>query len=97
MFKLPELPYPEDGLEPYISQKTLSFHYGKHHKAYIDNLNALLDGEEGAQFRDNNVEEIIREHNVAINALDFKTDIPLIFDNYCQRHNFNKIQLNILS
>ncbi len=59
MFKLPELPYPEDGLEPYISQKTLSFHYGKHHKAYIDNLNALLDGEEGAQFRDNNVEEII--------------------------------------
>ena len=35
----------------------------------------------------NNVEEIIREHNVAINALDFKTDIPLLFDNYCQRHN----------
>ena len=59
MFKLPELPYAEDGLEPYISQKTLSFHYGKHHKAYIDNLNALLDGEEGAEFKSKNVEEII--------------------------------------
>jgi Fe-Mn family superoxide dismutase len=59
MFTLPELPYAEDGLEPYISQKTLSFHYGKHHKSYIDNLNTLLQTEDGLIFKDKNVEEII--------------------------------------
>lgn len=57
MFKLPELPYNLDGLEPYISKKTLEYHYGKHHKAYVDNLNALLADEAG--FAGKNVEEII--------------------------------------
>ncbi len=41
-FELPKLPYPIDGLAPYMSGKTLSFHYGKHHQAYVDNLNKLL-------------------------------------------------------
>ncbi|MDQ5913455.1 MAG: superoxide dismutase, Fe-Mn family [Patescibacteria group bacterium] len=59
MFKLPELPYAQDALEPYISQKTLSYHYGKHHKAYIDNLNGLLEAEDGAKFKGMNVEEIV--------------------------------------
>ncbi len=37
----PPLPYKEDALEPYISKRTLEFHYGKHHKAYVDNTNQL--------------------------------------------------------
>jgi Fe-Mn family superoxide dismutase len=44
MFTLPPLPYPENALAPVISANTLSFHYGKHHKAYVDNLNKLIAG-----------------------------------------------------
>ena len=44
MFTLPPLPYPENALAPVISANTLSFHYGKHHKAYLDNLNKLIAG-----------------------------------------------------
>ncbi|MDH3860108.1 MAG: superoxide dismutase [Fe], partial [Gammaproteobacteria bacterium] len=40
----PGLPYPIDALEPHISAKTLEFHYGKHHKAYVDKLNAAIAG-----------------------------------------------------
>jgi Fe-Mn family superoxide dismutase len=42
--KLPPLPYAANALEPVISERTLSFHYGKHHKDYIDKLNHLIDG-----------------------------------------------------
>ncbi len=42
---LPPLPYAESALEPMMSAKTFSFHYGKHHKAYVDNLNKLLEAE----------------------------------------------------
>lgn len=59
MFKLPTLPYPEDGLEPYISEKTLSYHYGKHHKAYVDNLNKFLEEDENAKLKGKNIEDII--------------------------------------
>ena len=45
---LPPLPYAENALEPIISSKTLSFHYGKHHKGYVDNLNKLIAGTEYA-------------------------------------------------
>lgn len=55
---LPPLPYPENALEPVISATTLSFHYGKHHKAYVDNLNKLIAGTE---FADKSLEEIITE------------------------------------
>ena len=41
---LPELPYTADALEPHISARTLEFHHGKHHKAYVDKLNAAIDG-----------------------------------------------------
>ena len=44
--QLPPLPYPLDALEPYISQETLEYHYGKHHKAYVDNLNKLIKNTE---------------------------------------------------
>ncbi|WP_337995473.1 superoxide dismutase [Oleispirillum naphthae] len=43
-FELPALPYDSTALEPYISANTLSFHHGKHHAAYVANLNKLIDG-----------------------------------------------------
>jgi superoxide dismutase, Fe-Mn family len=42
MFALPKLPYAKNALEPHLSEATLSFHHGEHHKAYIDKLNDLL-------------------------------------------------------
>jgi len=41
---LPPLPYPADALEPHIDAKTMEIHHGKHHKAYVDNLNKALEG-----------------------------------------------------
>jgi len=43
-FELPSLPYAADALEPFISEATLGFHYGKHHLAYVNNLNGLVAG-----------------------------------------------------
>ncbi len=43
MFILPELPYAPEALEPVVTARTLSFHHGKHHKAYVDTLNKLLE------------------------------------------------------
>jgi Fe-Mn family superoxide dismutase len=54
---LPPLPYAENALEPVISANTLSFHYGKHHKAYVDNLNKLIAG---TDYSDQSLEEIIK-------------------------------------
>ncbi len=45
-FVLEALPYEMNVLEPYISQRTLEFHYGKHHQTYVDNLNKLIEGNE---------------------------------------------------
>lgn len=56
-FELPPLPYKEDALEPHISARTLSFHYGKHHQAYVTNLNNLI---QGTDFEKKSLEEIIR-------------------------------------
>jgi Fe-Mn family superoxide dismutase len=53
---LPPLPYPDNALDPVISAHTLSFHYGKHHKTYVDNLNKLIAGTELA---DLSLDEII--------------------------------------
>ncbi|MEQ8749977.1 MAG: superoxide dismutase [Fe], partial [Amphiplicatus sp.] len=41
---LPPLPYARNALAPHVSEQTLDFHYGKHHQAYVDNLNKLIDG-----------------------------------------------------
>ena len=43
MFSLPTLPYPLDALEPIFSRETLEYHYGKHHQAYVDKLNSLIE------------------------------------------------------
>lgn len=53
----PKLPYANDALEPVISRETVDYHYGKHEKAYIDNLNSLL---RGTDMEDEPLEEIIR-------------------------------------
>jgi Fe-Mn family superoxide dismutase len=54
---LPLLPYELNGLEPYLSQETLEYHYGKHHKAYVDNLNNLIPG---TGFEEKTLEEIVQ-------------------------------------
>ena len=46
MIELPKLPWGESDLAPHISQETISFHYGKHHKAYVDNTNKMIAGTE---------------------------------------------------
>ncbi len=58
MFELPALPYPKEALAPHISAETLDYHHGKHHKAYVDKLNALVPGTEFAKL---SLEEIIRK------------------------------------
>ena len=56
--ELPPLPYDRTALEPHISGETIDFHYGKHHKTYVDNLNKLI---EGTEFADASLEEIVRK------------------------------------
>ncbi|MES2212893.1 MAG: Fe-Mn family superoxide dismutase [Pseudomonadota bacterium] len=56
--ELPSLPYAQDALQPHISAETLSYHYGKHHKAYVDNLNKLIPETEFANLT---LEDIIRK------------------------------------
>ncbi|HPG62246.1 MAG TPA: superoxide dismutase [Casimicrobium sp.] len=57
-FSLPPLPYADNALEPLISANTLSFHYGKHHKTYVDNLNKLVEGKDLATM---SLEDIIKK------------------------------------
>ncbi|KCZ96362.1 superoxide dismutase, Fe [Hyphomonas hirschiana VP5] len=56
-FTLPELPYARNALAPHISEETLNFHYGKHHQAYVTNLNGLV---EGTDLAGKSLEEIIK-------------------------------------
>jgi len=56
-FTLPELPYARSALAPHISEETLNIHYGKHHQAYVTNLNGLVDGSDLAG---KSLEEVIR-------------------------------------
>jgi superoxide dismutase, Fe-Mn family len=56
-FSLPPLPYGEDALAPVISATTIGFHYGKHHKAYVDNLNKAV---ERTELKDKSLEDIVK-------------------------------------
>ena len=56
-FELPALPYAKDALAPHISAETLEYHYGKHHQAYVTNLNNLI---KGTAFEGKTLEEIVR-------------------------------------
>lgn len=79
MFKLMMLPYAPEALEPYMSAKTINFHYGKHHQAYLDNLNKLIAGTE--------------YENLALEEIVVKTanqsDKAAIFNNAAQVYNHN--------
>lgn len=57
-FELPKLPFEIDALEPVISKKTLEFHYGKHHQAYVTKLNGLVPGTE---FENASLEDIVKK------------------------------------
>lgn len=61
--ELPALPYEMDALAPYMSKETLEFHYGKHHQAYVTNLNKLIPGTE---FENMSLEEIIMKSSGGI-------------------------------
>jgi Fe-Mn family superoxide dismutase len=74
---LPPLPWPENALEPVISAKTISFHYGKHHKTYVETANKLIVGTELADLP---LEEIVR-------ATAGKSDRVGIFNNAAQAWN----------
>jgi len=76
-FTLPPLPFAEDALAPVISANTLSFHYGKHHKAYVDNLNKLVAGTE---YEGMSLEQIVQ-------ATAGKSDKAGIFNNAAQVWN----------
>jgi superoxide dismutase, Fe-Mn family len=76
-FTLPPLPYAENALDPVISAQTLGFHYGKHHKAYVDNLNKLVAGTE---FEGQPLEAIIK-------ATAGKADKAPLFNNSAQIWN----------
>ena len=76
-FSLPPLPYADTALEPLISANTLSFHYGKHHKAYVDNLNKLVEGKDLATMT---LEQII-------NLSAGKADMAGVFNNAAQVWN----------
>src|SRR5580692_1319504 len=74
---LPALPWAENALEPVVSAKTISFHYGKHHKTYVENANKLIVGTELADLP---LEQIVR-------ATAGKPDRVGIFNNVAQAWN----------
>ncbi|MFG6390753.1 MAG: superoxide dismutase [Candidatus Amulumruptor sp.] len=63
IYTQPQLPYSREALEPAISATTVDFHYGKHEKAYIENLNKLI---ENTIYADMDLEEIIRKSDGAL-------------------------------
>jgi len=79
-FSLPELPYAHNALEPIISEKTIIFHYGKHHLTYVNNLNGLV---EGTEFENADLDTIVK-----------KSEGP-VFNNAAQiwNHNFYFLSL----
>jgi superoxide dismutase, Fe-Mn family len=74
---LPSLPYAENALDPVISTNTIGFHYGKHHRGYVDTLNKLIAGTELAN---HSLEKLIAE-------TAGKADKVAIFDNAAQTWN----------
>ena len=78
-YKLPPLPYPEQALAPIMSANTISFHYGKHHKGYVDKLNGMLEKD---PLGDLTLEEVIK-------ATAGKPDKAGIFNNAAQIWNHN--------
>ncbi|HLN30372.1 MAG TPA: superoxide dismutase [Gemmataceae bacterium] len=60
-YTLPPLPYPADALEPHIDKTTMEIHHGRHHKAYVDNVNKALEGQ--ASLQNLPIEQLLRQIN----------------------------------
>jgi superoxide dismutase, Fe-Mn family len=60
-YELPPLPYDYNALEPYIDEETMHLHHDKHHQAYVNNLNAALQGQ--TQFESMNIDDLVRNLN----------------------------------
>ena len=73
-FTLPELPYAYDALQPYMSAETLEFHHDKHHKAYVDKLNAAIGG---GKYENMSLDDMVRESKGE----------PKVFNNAAQTWN----------
>jgi superoxide dismutase, Fe-Mn family len=71
-FRLPDLPYPRDALEPHLSRETLELHHDKHHRTYVETLNQLIEGTAEARA---SLEDLVR-----------KSD-GKVFDNAAQHYN----------
>lgn len=77
MFNLKPLPFAKNALEPHISEKTIDFHYGKHHQTYVDNLNKLIS--------DTELEKMTLEEVML--SVKEKPDQVAIFNNAAQVYN----------
>src|SRR3977135_3605832 len=60
-YSLPPLPFPADALEPHIDKQTMEIHHGKHHNAYVTNLNAAL--EKAPELQSKTVDELLKDIN----------------------------------
>jgi superoxide dismutase, Fe-Mn family len=76
-FQLPELPYSYDALQPYMSAETLQYHHDKHHLAYVENANKLI---QGSGLEGKSLEDVVKE--------SFGKNVPL-FNNAAQDYNHN--------
>jgi superoxide dismutase, Fe-Mn family len=74
-FQLPDLPYPEEALAPYMSAETLEYHHGKHHKAYVTKTNELIEDENG--LNDASLLQVIRRAKESGNAKLFNNSAQL--------------------
>lgn len=66
-FELPPLPYPTNALEPHIDARTMEIHHGKHHNAYVTNLNKALEGH--PELASKSIEQLCRELDSAPEAI----------------------------
>ena len=79
MIEFMNLDFKENALEPIISKRTIEFHYGKHHKAYVDKTNELI---KGTEFQDMSLEDIIE-------ASFGKPELMVLYNNAGQVYNHN--------
>ena len=88
-FELYKLPYPENAMEPYLSQSTLFYHYEKHHATYLNNLNTLI---KGTDFENEMLENIIL-------MTENKPELQAVYNNAAQvwNHNFYWQSLSALA
>ena len=75
-YQLPELPYPHDALEPHIDTATMEIHHGKHHAAYVNNLNAALEGQDALKGK--TIEAILADLEMVPDTIRLPLNVPLV-------------------